>query len=154
MQEKIYISQNYTLPKIYNDIGFSNGDIKINKSVIEYIVTNYTNEVGIRKLNEKLYDIFRNINLEYVKTGKIGKITVEFIDKLFDNKKNKQEKILHKSQVGVINGLYAGYYEGMGGLLQIEIVKNKLKYSFYSSFYHLFLYILFYVLNIYILFFI
>ena len=40
--------------------------LSISKKVLEYIIVNYTNEAGVRKLKEKLFEIIREINLRYL----------------------------------------------------------------------------------------
>ena len=50
------------LPEIYKKMGLSN-IIDINDKVIEYIIHTYTNEPGVSKLKEILFEIIGEINL-------------------------------------------------------------------------------------------
>ena len=49
--EKIHIINNYILPELLNTIGFNR--YNISKKIIEYIINNYTQEAGVRKIKEK-----------------------------------------------------------------------------------------------------
>ena len=60
--------------------------IKIEDSVIEYIINNYTKEPGVRKLKEIIFEIVSEINLNLLKETekytlpiKITKIDIEKI---------------------------------------------------------------------------
>ena len=44
-------------------------DIIISDEVISHIIDTYTYEAGARKLKEKLYEIYREINLKYLING-------------------------------------------------------------------------------------
>lgn len=125
--EKIIIVKKHLLPEIYKNVGYSDTDIIINTKVIEYIIEKYTYEAGVRKLKEKLYEIIREINLNYL-SGNITlpiNIDIEYIDKLFhDYPKTEIKKINEKDCVGLVNGLYATS-AGIGGITIIEAFKNQ-----------------------------
>ena len=46
--------------------GYKKDLASFEKDVIEYIISNYTYEAGVRKLKEKIFDIVREINLKYL----------------------------------------------------------------------------------------
>jgi len=127
--DKIHIIQNYLSPELLSTIGFDNNSIEISPDIISYIVDNYTYEAGIRKLKEKVFEIFREINLRYI-TNKDDnvqfpiKITKEIVEDIFSNKpKMIMKKIATKSHIGLVNGLYATT-AGTGGLTIIETFKT------------------------------
>jgi hypothetical protein len=124
-EEKLFITDHYTLPELYSNIGFSPCDIVWDKYVIENLITNYTYEAGIRKLNELLNEILREINLERIKNPEVlpKLITKQYVDDLFHDKgKVKPQNIHTEPKAGLINGLYASA-SGLGGLTPIEVVK-------------------------------
>jgi ATP-dependent Lon protease len=106
-------------------------DVKVNfsKNILEYLIENYTNEAGVRKIKEILNDIMLEINLRRLEDNKIlGKkiksiitITEEMIEKDFLKKKSKivDIKINQEPLVGLVNGLWANEL-GVGGLIPIE----------------------------------
>ena len=52
-KDKIEIVENFIFPESLKNSGFSKDDIKFNKSLIEYMIDNYTNEAGVRNIKEK-----------------------------------------------------------------------------------------------------
>jgi len=126
-KEKLIISQNYVCPEIFNNVGFSNSELIISNDIITKIIDQYTYEAGIRKLNEILYDIIRELNLnkingEYLEYPII--ITEEFVDKILCNiPKMTNKKISTVPKVGLVNGLYATN-AGLGGLTIIQVMKT------------------------------
>ena len=125
MNEKLIITDKYILPEIYQKMGFDN-ILEIDKSVVEFIINKYTNEPGVRKLKELLFEIIGEINLTLLTT--IDK-TINFPIKLTiddvrykylkDRPEHRINKINQENYVGVINGLWANNM-GQGGLLNIE----------------------------------
>jgi ATP-dependent Lon protease len=125
-EEKVYITNNYTFPEMYNNIGFNSTDILWEKDVIDYMIETYTHEAGIRKLNELLNIVLREINLERIKNPEVlpKLVDINYIENLFSEKpKIKPQIINSEPKVGLINGLYASA-SGLGGLTVIEVVKS------------------------------
>ena len=113
------------IPEIYQKMGFDN-ILEIDESLIEYIIKTYTNEPGVRKLKELLFEIIGEINLSLLTSSDkniIFPIKLNIDDIRFkylkDRPEHKINKINEKSYVGVINGLWANNI-GQGGLLNIE----------------------------------
>jgi DNA polymerase III delta prime subunit len=126
IQEKLIISKEYIYPEILSNIGFSINEIMIDDNILSKIIIEYTREAGVRKLNEILYDIIRDINLKKIE-GIIMEypivITEEIINNLlFNLSKINIKKINNKSMVGTVNGLYATS-SGLGGLTIIQVAK-------------------------------
>ena len=126
--DKIHIINNYIMPELLDTIGFSKDGIVFEKGVIEYIILNYTFEAGIRKLKEKVFEIVREINLQYMMDSNVHtypiKITINKVKEIFENKPKMQiKRIAHEPHVGLVNGLYATT-AGVGGLTIIETFKT------------------------------
>ena len=118
--EKIKITKNYLLPDILTMVGFNMDDIYIKNNEIEFLIENYTYEAGVRKLNEHLLILIREINLRLIMDDNNIQlpfsIKKEFIKEVFSEKQLvKLKKIFPKPQVGLVNGLYATN-SGLGGL--------------------------------------
>lgn len=133
LKDKIVIATKYLLPEIYKKMGLENM-IEIAEDVIVYIIKHYTNESGVRKLKEKLFDIISEINLAILKstnttnpTNPTTPITIPYQVTLHDIKtkylKDTMEishlKIQSESEIGYINGMWANVY-GNGGILPIQ----------------------------------
>ena len=127
--DKIKIVRDYLIPKLIKQIGLEDLEIVISDEILEYIIDNYTNEGGVRKLKELINDIFLEINLRNLEGNKIdGKkikstiiITKDMLENDFLKKKIKIEhlKINNNPKVGIVNGLWANDL-GIGGLIPIE----------------------------------
>ena len=135
--EKIEVSKQFLLPKIYSDMGLLNC-IHIPDDIIEYIIDTYTNEPGVRKLKELFFELVGFINLKYLKEQSYLTlpicITKEEIDNDYFKNKNKIiiQKINIEPQIGKVYGLWVTNC-GNGGILPIQIsyfsskIMNELK---------------------------
>ena len=123
--DKLEITNKYILPELYEKIGL-NDIIQLDNDVIKFIIENYTNESGVRKLKEILFEVISEINLEILNHENGEKNIPIIISK--DEIKNKylkdrheiiHKKIHEKASIGVMNGLWANAL-GMGGIIPIE----------------------------------
>jgi endopeptidase La len=122
--DKIEIVNKYLLPEIYKNMGIEN-IITFSDDVITFIIDNFTNEAGVRKLKEILFEIISEINLQILKE------TTEFSFPIIVSKeevehtylKNRHKVVRNKihiePRVGVINGLWANSL-GLGGTIPIQ----------------------------------
>ena len=125
-EEKIVIVNKYILPELNTKMGFEN-IIELDDSMIKYIIEFYTNEPGVRKLKEILFDLYGEINLEILKSknSSIKSIPIQINKENIDNKYlEKYKKIIEKkihpnNEIGIINGLWANSL-GMGGIIPIQ----------------------------------
>ncbi len=128
--EKVHIVNNYILPELLETIGFNKDDIIFPKKNLEYIINTYTQEAGVRKLREKVFEILREINLRYLMDSEDKKIsipvevTIDLIEEVFHSKpKYTVKTIAPIPRIGLVNGLYATV-SGIGGLTIIESFKT------------------------------
>ena len=127
LNEKIHIVRNYSLPEILDTVGYKKDDITLSDDVVRYIIQNYTNEAGVRKLREKLFEIVREINLKRIVDGIIQLpfvVSQEYVSELFSDKpKVSIRQVAKEPQVGFVNGLYATT-AGTGGITIVECLKT------------------------------
>ena len=124
--DKIIVTKQFILPEILENIGLSQDDVILNDDAIEYVINSYTCESGARKLKERMYDIYRDLNLSYLLQAKQKQFEVskEYVDELFAEKsKTLYTKPPTAPKVGVVNGLYASTI-GVGGVTLIEVQKT------------------------------
>lgn len=126
--DKIYIIKNYLLPELLDTVGFPNDSVIFPNKVLKFIIYNYTLEGGIRKLKQIIFEIVREINLQYLKNLKKYAlpitITEDIVKDIFSNKlKINYKKIADKPSIGLVNGLYATN-SGIGGITVIESFKT------------------------------
>jgi ATP-dependent Lon protease len=125
LHEKIEISNKFILPEIYEKMGLENS-IVINDDMLRFIISNYTNESGVRKLKEVLFEIISEINLTFLESE--DELEMPFVltenmvkyNFLKERNENRYMCIPNETKVGIINGLWANYY-GMGGIIPIEV---------------------------------
>ena len=123
LDDKLVITSDYIMPEICKNLGLDNS-ILIDNETVKYLIETYTNESGVRKLKEILFEILGDINLEILKNNPEYTIpytlTNKKIDEILKEKpKIKRVKINREPKVGVINGLWANAL-GKGGILHIE----------------------------------
>jgi len=127
LNEKIHIVQDYSIPEILETVGYKKGDIHMHKDTIKYIISNYTNEAGVRKIREKIFELVREINLKKITDDNIKlpfEITEDYVKELFNDKpKVSIKRIAKLPQIGFVNGLYATV-AGTGGITIVECVKT------------------------------
>ena len=112
---------------MFNSINFSD-------KILEFLIESYTNEGGVRKLKEILFEIVGEINLDILKNNDKDfdfpiKVTIDDIKtKYFKDKREiKIYKIHNENKVGVINALWANQMS-QGGVLPLQasfIPSNK-----------------------------
>jgi len=123
LDDKLIIARDYLLPELYAKFHFD--DILIfEEEELRFIIEHYTNESGVRKLKEVLFEIISSFNLMLLKNNKCYelpfKISREFIEELLrDRFKISYLTIISEPKVGIINGLWANSY-GNSGIIHIE----------------------------------
>jgi ATP-dependent Lon protease len=128
LKEKVVIVNDYILPEVLQETGYTCDDILFSDDVIEYIIDTYTYESGVRKLKECIIDLIRDINLRRTRnnleiTDFPFNVEKEFVDEVFKNNvKAIYRKISPTPGIGMINGLFANS-RGQGGIITIECNK-------------------------------
>jgi len=125
IDDKLTIADKYLIPEVLEKMGLI-GTISFNNDVIKYIIEHYTNEPGVRKLKELLFEIVGEINLSCLRNEKSHNIPLNVtiddvrLNYLKDRDELRPYCIQRKAPtVGIINGLYANAL-GKGGVLPIE----------------------------------
>jgi len=125
--DKLSICKEYLYPEILKNLGYNKNDIMLKDEDLTYIIDTYTFEAGVRKIKEKLIEIFRIINLERLHGEDVTipyEIKRDKIEEILSKKpKILIKKITNKPSVGLVNGLYATTV-GVGGLTIIEATKT------------------------------
>ena len=115
----------HLIPEILKTIGLSMNDIIFPDDVLDYIIDNYTQEGGVRRLKEKLFEISRDLNIRHmVDPDHIMfpyTVTINFLkhDLFAECPIIHTKRILNTPRVGLVNGMYATSL-GVGGITIIE----------------------------------
>ena len=124
--DKIVIVKKHLLPEILKNIGLENM-ITFSDETIKIIINDYTQEPGVRKLKEKMFEIVGAINLNILQNPLNDiqlplEVTIDDVKKLYF--KDKREvvpfKIHTESKVGLINALWANDLS-QGGVLPLQV---------------------------------
>ena len=125
LEEKITICFNYILPEIFKKVDLLD-TIIFSREIISQIIMQYTNEAGVRKLKEILFEIISEINLEILSQKDLEikipyEITIEEIQEKYLKNRDiiRYVKTNEKPKVGIMNGLWANSF-GLGGIITIE----------------------------------
>lgn len=123
--EKLCIGQQYAWPQIMKNLGYAPEDIIMSESVMSTVVSQYTNEAGVRRLKQLLLEIAQEVNRQYL----LDLISISWPKTLHLHDINKilgeypsitQRRIRHSPGIGVVHGMYATTY-GLGGITTIEV---------------------------------
>lgn len=119
--EKIQIARNYLIPKVLEQNLLDKKQFQISDDVIEYLITRYTRESGVRELKRILDSIARKIVVKILdkKVDKEFVITKEIATEFLGPIIFEPDENENKSQVGVVNGL--AYTSYGGSTLAIEV---------------------------------
>jgi ATP-dependent Lon protease len=121
LEEKIVIARKYLLPRQLKQNGIKGRQVRLTDETIEYIVTHYTYEAGLRNLEREIGKVCRKIARKVAEGGKgpYG-VTKRNIDRYLGPPKTIPESELEKlEQPGLVTGL--AWTEIGGEILQIEV---------------------------------
>lgn len=118
VKEKCVIAKNYILPELRKTFGMDLPELS--NEMIKTLITTYTQEAGVRKFKEIMYEIMSEYNLESISTcGKPAELTFERCQTYV--KERHPILIRHVKPVpyGIVNGMWANSL-GNGGVITVE----------------------------------
>lgn len=120
LEEKMVIAKRYLLPRQIKENGIKTGQIKLNDTTLEVVVSKYTHEAGVRNLERALGKVCRKIARKVAEGGKGPYVISEnTVEKYLGPPKFLPETELDtSSQPGLVVGL--AWTEVGGELLHIE----------------------------------
>lgn len=123
LDDKLIIVKDYLLPELYTKFRL-NDVVLFQDDEIKFIIEHYTNESGVRKLKEILFEIISSINLELLKGTFIHElpyiISIATIEEILQIRHKIRHLTINKNaEIGIINGLWANAF-GNSGILHIE----------------------------------
>ncbi len=125
-EEKLEIARRHLIPKQTEENGLEKNDVKFDKKSIGKVISEYTQEAGLRQLERELGKICRKVarkKAEEVEKFKPVKVTADTVKDYLRVSKIFNEGALKKDQIGTVTGLA---WTAVGGdILFIEALKNK-----------------------------
>lgn len=124
IEEKVEIGKQHLLDKQIKAHGLTSKDLVVGKKQMEYIITNYTRESGVRGLDKQLAHIARGIAKSIVMEEEYNvKITEADIKKILGTPRFENDKYENNDVAGVVTGLA---WTSVGGdILYIESIISK-----------------------------
>jgi len=124
IEEKVEIGKQHLLPKQLKEHGLTTKDLSIGKRQMEYIVSNYTRESGVRGLDKQLAHVARGVAKSIVMEEEYSvKMTEADIRKILGTPRFESDKYENNDVAGVVTGLA---WTSVGGdILYIESIVSK-----------------------------
>ena len=125
-EEKLEIGRRHLIPKQIAETGLEPGDVKIDNRALATIISEYTQEAGLRQLEREIGKICRKVarrKAESEDKFKPVRVTRENLREFLRAPKIFIEGALKKDQIGVVTGLA---WTAVGGdILFIEAIKTR-----------------------------
>ena len=125
-EEKLEISKRHLLPKQIDENGLESRDLKIADTALKAMISEYTQEAGLRQLEREIGNVCRKIARRKATLGKrftTAKVNKSNIRDFLRTPKIFPEEALKKDQIGVVTGLA---WTAVGGdILFIEAIKTR-----------------------------
>ena len=119
-EEKLQIAKQHLIPKQLKKHGLKKTLLQIDEDAVRRIISEYTREAGVRKLENEIARICRRAaKLLASKDAKKIRVTAKDLEAYLGVPKYKQEKLLETNEIGVINGL--AWTSTGGELLEVEV---------------------------------
>lgn len=120
-QEKLQIAKKYLIPKQIGEHNFAPKFIKISDKVIKKIISEFTRESGVRKLEQRIAQICRKVARKKVENPELKSVTVKIdeLENFLGKKVFRYELANEKPQVGIVRGL--AWTQVGGDTLSIEL---------------------------------
>ncbi len=122
-EEKISIAQDHLIPKHMAECGIGADQLTIEPAAIASIIENYTQECGVRKLEQHIKNICRKTNTALQKRKTTGAvITTDNLAYLLGPERIYKTTVPPEDMVGCTSGLY--FSDAGGGILPVQITKS------------------------------
>jgi ATP-dependent Lon protease len=125
-EEKIEIARRHLIPKQVEENGLGRTDVKFERRALARIISEYTQEAGLRHLEREIGKISRKVarrKAEQERKFKPVRVTADNLKEFLRAPKIFNEAKLKKDQIGTVTGLA---WTAVGGdILFIEALKTK-----------------------------
>lgn len=119
-EEKFYIAKKHLIPKQLKKHGIDKKLLKISDSAVKTIISDYTREGGVRKLEREIASLCRKCVVALSEGESSVSITETSLEKYLGAKKYTSEVLSPKPVIGLVNGL--AWTKVGGEMLQCEAV--------------------------------
>ncbi len=133
IDDKVVIARDYLVPKIRDEINILGVNYVITPDTIRYLVDAYTYEAGVRKLKEKIYDLYRELNVRDIRGQSVTDGQINITPGIVDDVLSSYHKVEHdmpypEPRIGIVYGLFATGM-GIGGITIIQVARKRVDSS-------------------------
>ena len=119
-EEKLQIAKNYLLPKQIKEHGLSRRQLQISDSGLRALLSGYTREAGVRRLERQCAKLCRKAAMRLVEGGvKQIRLTEKDLTDYLGPRRYHPSGETGRERIGVVNGL--AWTENGGELLEVEV---------------------------------
>ena len=124
VEEKVEIAKRHLVRKLLEDHGLAHNQLTFPKATIEYIITNHTREAGVRKLNNVLAKVVRNLARRFAMDEQLpDTLSIEEAQTILGPPEFNRDTYQGNEFAGVVTGLA---WTAVGGeILHIESSLSK-----------------------------
>ncbi len=124
-EEKIVIAKDYILPKILKEMSVSKEQVKIGKSTIKTVITDYTREAGVRQLTRNLEKIVRKVVLQLEEGVEKAQIKPKDLPKYLGIERSSNDLVLSEPEIGAVHGLAWTEFGGTVMIVEALLMPGK-----------------------------
>ena len=118
-EEKRRIALNHLLPRQMDKHGLGKGQLVISEEMLAKVITGYTREAGVRRLERVLAKLCRKAARHIADGGRRLTVSNRNIEDLLGVAPFKKDVVTGKDEVGIVNGLA---WTSVGGeMLEVEV---------------------------------
>jgi ATP-dependent Lon protease len=125
-EEKMEIARRHLLPKQIEENGLAIKDVKFEKRAIAIMISEYTQEAGLRQFEREIGKVCRKVARQKAEQGKRfkqAKVTADNLKTYLRTPKIFNDQALKKNEIGTVTGLA---WTAVGGeILFIESLRTK-----------------------------
>lgn len=132
-QEKLLIAEQYLIPTILKKHGLSKSVIKFEEEAIKKIITDYTNENGVRELERCLNKIARKVITSHIKASRkivSVRIRVNDLSIYLSNELKTVNHHIKQLEPGVVKAVASNGYGGFALNIECSSFKGTGKYTY------------------------
>ncbi|MBQ1371537.1 MAG: endopeptidase La [Oscillospiraceae bacterium] len=119
-EEKVMIAKNHLLPKQRERHGLKKTQLRVPDSTLREIISCYTRESGVRRLEQELATICRRTAMELVEHPETARVNISSanLEKYLGIRKYLPDRLPEEDPIGLVNGLA---WTSVGGeMLEVE----------------------------------
>lgn len=118
-EEKRQIAFHHLLPKQMEKHGLHKGQLVISEKMLGLVISRYTREAGVRRLEQLLAKICRKAAKHIADGGRRLTVSEKNLEELLGVARYKDDVVTKKDEVGIVNGLA---WTSVGGeMLEVEV---------------------------------